>query len=75
MGFTIEKWHVNGVLTTENDQIKIHHNTGTGHSSIKVWSEYGKPIQASWHGEREIQYTTDRGRTFITNGDGYREIK
>ena len=74
MGFP--KYIVNGPILIKGQSIKLLNNS-VGHNastSYIVATMYGKPIFAIWSGDR-VQFTTDKGRVFRTDGSTLNEFK
>lgn len=74
MGFP--KYVINGPISIKGQYIKLHNNA-VGHDASTTYNVaimYGKPVSAIWASDK-IQFTTDKGRVFRTDGTSINEFK
>lgn len=74
MGFP--KYVISGPISIKGQCLKLHNNS-VGHdasTTYNVASMYGKPVFAIWAGDK-VQFTTDKGRVFRTDGQSLNEFK
>jgi hypothetical protein len=74
MGFP--KYVIGGPITINGQNLKLHNNSTSNDASAgyNVSSMYGKPITAHWMGDK-VQFNTDKGRAFRTDGSTLSEFK
>lgn len=70
------KYVIGGPISIKGQHLKLHNNSA-GHDACAgydVSSMYGKPISAIWVADR-VQFNTDKGRAFRTDGASLNEFK
>jgi hypothetical protein len=74
MGFP--KYVISGPITINGQNLKLHNNSPSSDacSGYNVASMYGRPTMAQWVGVK-VQFTTDKGRAFRTDGSTLSEFK
>lgn len=74
MGFP--KYVIGGPITIKGQHIKLHNNSSSNDASsgYDVSSMYGVPITAQWSVDK-VQFTTNKGRAFRTDGSTLSEFK
>lgn len=70
------KYVVSGPITINGQNLKLHNNSpgSSACAGYSVASMYGKPITAIWVGDK-VQFNTDKGRAFRTDGSTLSEFK